>query len=335
MTFLWPPFLLALLLVPVGIWLAVRVDRRRRGRVTDLVGAPAAPDVTARRRILDRLPAALAVAGFTVLALALSRPQAAVALPRLEGTLMLVLDVSGSMAANDVAPTRMEAAKAAALQLAERRPDGVVIGVVAFSDAGLAVQAPTSDMVEVEAAIRRLAPARGTSLGSGILASLAAIDKARAQTPADYYSNRSPEPTASPVAAAPGSDAATLIVVLSDGENNASPDPLVAAQAAADHGIRIVALGVGTTKGATLDLDGFHVDTRLDEATLQGLADLTAGSYSLVAGGDPTGAVYDALARALVVRQEPLELTALAGAVGLVLLLVAAGLSLVRGGRLP
>ena len=146
------------------------------------------------------------------------------------------------MAADDVAPNRMEAAQAIAGDLVARRPEGVVIGVVAFSDAGVAVQAPTSDMTEVEAAIARLVPTRGTSLGSGILAAVAAIDEARADTPAEYYSNRSADPTEPPVAV-PGSDSATLIVVLSDGENNADPDPAEAAVVAGERGLRIAAIG--------------------------------------------------------------------------------------------
>ena len=339
MTFLWPALLLAVLLVPAGVWVAMRVDRRRRGRVTDLsVPALATSVVPPARRNLDRLPAALAVAGFTVLALALARPQASVALPRLEGTLMLVFDVSGSMAADDVAPNRMEAAKAAGLDLVGRRPDGVVIGVVAFSDAGVAVQPPTSDSAAVEAAIARLEPTRGTSLGAGILAAVDAIEKARAQTPAEYYSNRSPNPSAAPATpepVEPGSDAATLVVVLSDGENNERPDPLVAAAAVADRGIRIVAVGMGTPEGAVLDLEGFRVVTSLDVASLGGVAYATGGSYAAAMDGDPASGVYDELARALVVREEPLELTGLVAALGLALLLGGTGISLLRGGRLP
>jgi Ca-activated chloride channel family protein len=338
-TFLWPPLLLTLLLVPLGVLVAGRIADRRRARVTELQGlrGPAprpAGSPGALRRGLDRLPPLLATSAFVVLCVALARPQATVALPRIEGTLMLLFDVSGSMAADDVQPSRMEAAKAAARSIVQARPDGVVIGVVAFSDAGLAVQEPTSDQAAVLAAVERMEPARGTSLGAGILATLDALDKARAVTPPEYYSNRSPEPTETPAPVAPGSDAATLIVVLSDGENNERPDPLEAAQVAADRGIRIVTLGVGTPAGSTLDLDGFRVQTRLDEATLQAIADRTEGSYQPADDG-AHGGVYDELARALVIRNEGVELTGLVGAAGLVLLIVAAAVSLARGGRLP
>src|SRR6185295_15882709 len=200
-------------------------------------------------------------------------------------------DVSGSMAADDVQPTRMESAKAAAKAIVERQPQGVVIGVVAFSDAGLSVLAPTSEQATVLQAIERLGPSRGTSLGQGILASLGAIEQAESDTPPGYYSNRSAEPTATPAPVAPGSHADAAIVLFSDGENNERPDPLAAAQVAADLGIRILTIGVGTAAGATLDLDGFRVQTRLDEALLQQISEITAGAYQPAASLDP-GAVY-------------------------------------------
>ena len=203
MTFIWPPLLLTLLLVPGGSAGRAADRGSAAGEGCRSHGAPgraAAGETTgstgrprgAGRRLLDALPAALVTAAMLVLCVALARPQATVALPRLEGTVMLLFDVSGSMAADDVTPSRMEVAKAAAKSIVDARPEGVVIGVVAFSDAGLAVQEPTSDQAMVDAAIARMAPSRGTSLGAGILATLAAIDKARATTPRSYYSNQIP-----------------------------------------------------------------------------------------------------------------------------------------------
>ena len=342
MTFLWAPLLVAVLLVPAGIVIVRRIDRRRRQQLAGLgalgragspagrAGAPAA----ASRPFRDRVPAALVVAGFVVLAVALARPEATVSLPRVEGTLVLTFDVSGSMAADDVAPSRMESAKAAAKAIVDRQPPGVVVGVVAFSDSGLSIQPPTADQATVLQAITRLAPARGTSLGQGILASLGAIAQAESDTPSSYYSNRSAEPTATPAPVAPGSHAAAAIVVFSDGENNERPDPLSAAKVAADRGIRILTIGVGTAAGATLDLDGFRVQTRLDEALLQQISEITAGAYQPAASLDP-GAVYTQLAEHLVARDEAVEVTALVAGAGLILLTAGALLSLVRQGRLP
>lgn len=337
MSFIWPPLLLAVLLVPLGLLAARRIDERRRQRLARLVGSSglAAARPPARRAALAaRVAAGLVAGAFVLFALALARPQATVSLPRVEGTLILTFDVSGSMAATDGAPSRMEAAKAAAKAIVEQQPPGVVIGVVAFSDGGLSIQPPTNQQGTVLEAIDRLAPTRGTSLGQGILAALTAIEQAESDTPASFYSNRSAAPTPSPAAVAPGSHSAAAVVLFSDGENNERPDPVSAAQVAADRGIRILTIGVGTTTGTTLDLDGFRVQTSLDEAALQAIADTTAGTYQPATSADP-GLVYRDLAEHLVTRDESVELTAVVAGLGIVLLLTGVGLSLARSGRLP
>jgi len=216
----------------------------------------------------------------------------------------------------------------------DREPPGVVIGVVAFSDAGLSVQPPTDDRAVLDEAIDRLGPTHGTSLGQGILAALAAVDQAERDTPASYYSNRSAPPTPAPAPVAPGSHTSAAIVLFTDGENNERPDPLDAATAAANRGIRIVTIGVGTPAGTTLDLDGFRVQTALDEPLLQQVAATTDGAYHPAASLDP-GVVYDELGRHLVARDEDIELTALVGGVGLALLVVGVAASILRTGRLP
>ena len=336
MTFSSPAALLLLVLIPLGIAAARRLDARRRGRVAALSGSFASvastPSTNPR---LDRLGGVLTVAAFVLLVISLARPQATVAVPRLEGTLMLTFDVSASMAATDAQPNRLEAAKAIARQIVERRPQGVVIGVVAFSNAGMTIQAPTQDTAAVLTSIDRLAPTEGTSLADGIAATAEAIEAANAATPADYYSSRSPEPTEPPTARDPGSDASTLIVLFSDGENTTEQDPGTAAELAADRGIRLLVVGVGSTDGATLELDGFAVDTRLDEATLARLADLTAGTYVPPGEADHAGAVYADLERRLVARTEEQELTAIVAALGLALLVVGTALSLARTGHVP
>ncbi|HEY8437927.1 MAG TPA: VWA domain-containing protein [Candidatus Limnocylindrales bacterium] len=344
MTFLWPVLLLAIVIVPIGVVVARRIDESRRARVGALAGrrsdAPAATAAAGARptpvrsRILAHLPGALVVTGFALLAIAVARPQATISLPRVEGTLVLTFDVSGSMAADDVTPSRMEAAKTAAKAIVDRQPPGVVIGVVAFSDAGLTVQEPTSDPATTIGTIDRLAPTHGTSVGQGILAALGAIRQAESDIPAGYYSNRSAPPTPPLAPVAPGSHAAAAVVLFSDGENNERPDPVSAATVAANLGIRILTIGVGTTTGTTLDLDGFRVQTSLDEGLLQRVADITAGAYQPAAQLDPA-AVYDQLAKHLVARDEKVELTALVAGAALLLLVLGAGLSLVRTGRLP
>ena len=173
MTFIWPPMLLSLALIPIGVLLYWIIDRRRR-RLLPTFGGPEPAQGRSRRLagLRRRIPPALMLCGLVVMSVALGRPQAVVALPREEGTVILAFDVSASMAATDLTPTRMEAARVAAKDFVARQPSGVTVGVVAFSDSGVSIQMPTDDQAAVDAAIDRLAPQRGTSLGQGIIASL-------------------------------------------------------------------------------------------------------------------------------------------------------------------
>jgi Ca-activated chloride channel family protein len=284
------------------------------------------------------VPAALFVVGFLVLGVALARPQASVSLPQVEGTVILAFDVSASMSADDLKPTRMDAAKAAAKDFVSHAPAGVVIGIVAFSDAGVAVQVPTSDQVALLASIDRLNPAHGTSLGQGILAALTAVAHAESATPPDYYSNRSPDPnpTLAPVApVAPASHSSAVVVLFTDGENNESPDPIAAAQTAADSGIRIDTVGIGSAAGTTVDLDGFKVHTQLDAATLQQVSQITKGTYY---GADQVTAlrsIYSDVGSLLVTKSREIEVTGLLAGGAAILFLAGGLLSFAWLGRLP
>ena len=362
MTFVWPQALLLLVLIPLGLLAYRAIDRRQRRKVAAFGGSGAFGSVTpaerpattsgdaGRRtaatttaapsprrvgRIRRLVPGILLVAGFTVMVIALARPQGRIDVPRNEGTVILAFDISGSMAATDLQPTRMAAAIAAATDFVQRQPPSVVIGVVAFSDSGIAVQQPTNDPATVLAAIGRLTPQRGTSLGRGIEASLTAIEAAAAGPNVDYYSNRSPEPTPVPTPVPAGTHLPAVIVLLTDGENNERPDPMVSAQAAADRGVRIYTVGIGSPGGATLDLDGFQVHTQLDAETLKGIADLTGGTYYAAEDAATLDSVYQHLDTALVVRPEDIELTAVLAGAGLALLLAGAIASLAWLGRLP
>ena len=265
----------------------------------------------------------------------LARPQGTVSLPSLEGTVILAFDVSGSMAATDLQPTRMEAAKVAAKDFVERQPPGVVIGVVAFSDSGLSVQVPTSDQEAVLAAINRLNPQRGTSLGQGILASINVIDAANAPQNQGYYSNQSPAPSPTPAPVAPGTHTSAVIVLLTDGENNQRPDPLDAAQTAANRGIRIDTVGIGSPEGATLQIEGFNVHTQLNEDLLKQVSQITDGAYYSATDEAGLRAVYDKLDPQLVVKPQTIELTSLFAGAGIIALVIGGLFSLFWLGRLP
>ena len=330
MAFIWPLMLLCLVLLPVAVALYVRALRRRRRAIARHGGFGAlqmAGQPLGRRR---HIPSALFLAGLAVLLVALARPQAVVSLPRVEGTVVLAFDVSGSMAATDVAPTRMEAAKAAARDFVQRQPPGVLIGVVAFSEGGLAVQVPTSDQDLILAAINRLTPQRGTSLGQGILAALNTLAADAGEAPR-RYSTRGPTPTPVPK----GTEAPASIVVLTDGENNAPPAPQEAAQRAAERGVRVYTIGLGSPTGATLTINGFTIHTQLDEAMLQSVAQISGGTYFNATNAEALKTIYDNLDLRLVVKSEELEVTSLVAGAGTLVLLCGAACSMLWLGRVP
>ena len=348
MTFIWPTLLVLLVLIPLGIWVFATLERRRRRRIagygmlTRLAGeGGGVPEPGSRPRATERwrrrVPAACPVLGLTLVILAIARPQAVVSVPRVEGTVILAFDVSGSMAATDLAPTRMEAAKAAALAFVRHQPPTVRIGVVAFSDTGFSIQVPTDDPVQVTAAIQRLQPERGTAIARGILSSLTTIATDEAGPGAGFYTNRSPgtSPAPTPTPVPGGSFKSAVIVLLTDGENNQNPDPLEAAKAAADQGVRIYTVGIGTTGGSTLDIEGFKVHSQLDEAMLKQIADVTHGTYYAAADPSAFDAVYQGVETRLVIRPEPMEVTSLFAGAGLLALLVGGAASLVWLGRAP
>lgn len=333
MSFLWPWALAGLALVPLAAVGYLVLERRRRKRLAGL-GSLGIPMATGRRAGWVRrwLPPALVLAGLAALAVAFARPQAVVGVPRQEGTVVLAFDVSASMAADDMTPTRMEAAKAAALSFVARQPEGVIVGVVAFSDSGLAVQAPTSDQAAVQAAIGRLHPERGTSLNEGIEAAVQAV-LASQDGVSGYYSSRSPQPTLVPVP--PGSRTSAAVVLLSDGEATGDRDPMAGADTAADLGIRVHTVGIGSRSGAIIDVEGFNVVTQLDEPMLVAIAERTGGTYQRAATAEQLVAVYDTLDARLTIRPEPMEVTAIVAALGLALLLMGGVAGLVWLGRLP
>lgn len=332
MTFIWPPMLILLLLIPALVVLYLQMQRRRQqifASSTMRLTGQSVSRLSARRHIS---PLFYLIA-LTILIIALARPEAVVGVPRIEGTVILAFDISASMAATDLEPTRLEAAKAAARAFVERQPPSVRIGLVAFSDTGLAVQIPTYNQDEILAAIRRLDPARGTSLGNGMLVSLSVVDAKPEET--NYYSNLTPQPTPTPTPVPAGTYTSGVIVLLTDGENTEEPDPMEAAQIAADRGVRIYTIGIGSAAGTVLNIEGFNVFTQLNEPLLQAIAQLTNGVYFNAQSEDELLAIYDNLDREFVVRPEPMEITPIFAGVSILTLLIGGALSLFWFGRVP
>jgi Ca-activated chloride channel family protein len=338
MSFIWPQMLLLLPVIPLGVLLYVVLERRRRRRVA-AYGALAVGVRRDVRALPDglrrRIPAAFLLVGLTIVVMAMARPQSVVSLPRVEGTVVLAFDVSGSMAADDLEPTRMEAAKTAARAFVARQPASIRIGVVAFSDSGFSTQVPTNDETLLLAAIDRLDPERGTSIARGILTSLTTIAAADVDPAAGFYTNRSPDPAPDLAPVPDGTYAPAAIVLLTDGENNQSPDPFEAAMAAADRGVRIFTVGVGSADGTTIEVEGFRVHSRLDEPTLRRISEITDGSYYAADGPEALSSIYDDIDTRLVIRPEPMEVTSLFAGAGVLVLLVGGIASLLWLGRLP
>ncbi len=335
MTFIWPALLFSLVLVPILIGFYIQLQRRRKqasanhGQFGILQGKSGrGPGI--RRHI----PPAFFLIGFALLMIAMARPQTVVSLPRIEGTVILAFDVSGSMAADDLKPTRIEAAKVAARDFVERQPASVQIGVVAFSDSGFSVQVPTNERDLVYAAINRLTPQRGTSLGRGIEASLNAI-KSDAAPPERRLSNLQPTPTSIPTPMPKGTYTPAVIVMLTDGENNQSPDPLAVAKTAADQGVRIHTVGVGSPTGTILHINGITVHTQLFEEPLQQIAQLTGGTYYNATTEQDLRSIYDNLDPELVVKPEKMEVTSLFAGFSILVLLIGSAFSFFWFNRLP
>jgi Ca-activated chloride channel homolog len=332
MPFIWPGMLLWLLAMPLLVLLYVRTQRQRTATRAHSFGAlgQSMPQTAGRRRHIPPLFFLLALATLLV---ALARPEAVVSLPRIEGTVILAFDVSGSMAADDLEPTRMEAAKAAARAFVEGQPASVRVGVVAFSDNGFSVQVPTNDAAEVVAAINRLVPQRGTSLAYGILTSLNTLAADGEET--RYYTNLTPTPTPTPTPLPEGTYAPAAIILLSDGENNESPDPLEAAKTAAELGVRIYTVGIGSVAGSILEIEGFTIHSQLNEAMLEQIADITDAAYFSAASAEELETIYDNLNPQLLIRPVKSELTSLFAGAGILLLLLGAVFSLAWFGRVP
>ena len=205
--------------------------------------------------------------------------------------------------------------------------------MVAFADSGFAIQLPTNDQAVILSSINRLAPERGTSLAYGIASSIDAI-YVRPE-PTRIYSDLTPTPTPSPTPVEPGSNRSAAIVLITDGENTVPPEPLEAAQLAADRGVRVYPIGIGSPGGTTLEVEGFIVHTRLDEPTLQQIAAVTQGIYYNAQNDEDLRAIYDDLDPEFVIRTETLEVTAIFAGIGTLLLLIGGGFSLAWFSRLP
>jgi Ca-activated chloride channel homolog len=285
------------------------------------------------------VPPALLLAAIASLLLAVARPAAIVSLPLQEQTIVLAMDVSGSMRAADVQPNRLVAAQEAAKSFVADLPRSVRVAVVSFAGTAAVVQPPTLSRDDVVAAIDRFQLQRGTAIGSGIVLSLATIfpdagidlSQITGQREMPPAPGDKPKQEFKPVA--PASYTSAAIILLTDGQRTTGPDPVEAAKMAADRGIRVYTVGVGTKEGEIIGFEGWSMRVRLDEETLKTIANITRADYFYAGTASDLKKVYQGLSTRLIVEKKETEIGALFAALGTLLVVLAAGLSVWWFGR--
>lgn len=324
MSFREPTVLLGLALLPVALLAYLSMQRRRR-REASAFGNPALLPglMTARPGWRRHLPAFLLLLAAAALILAVARPQRSVAAPQRAATVVLVNDVSGSMRADDVSPTRLNAAVESAKVLADETPDNFRLGLVTFSDFAEQIVAPTTDRGAVVGALERMVADGGTAMGDGLERGL---QTAQAPVPTQDGKGTRKLPA--------------IIVLLSDGKNTLGVNnPLEVAADARRARIPIYAIALGTESGEVIQRDPFGFTQRIpvppDKETLRDIARTTGGRFFEAVSAEDAEDIYGRIGTRLTSRPEQREVTVAFAGGAFVLLLVGGALSLVWFGRLP
>lgn len=362
MTFIWMDMLWLLLLVPLLVAAYVWLLRRRKKAAVRyanlaLVKQAMGRSVGWRRHV----PPALFLAAITVLIVAVARPAAVVELASSRATVILSMDVSGSMRARDVEPSRIAASQAAAKEFIRSQPADVQVGIVAFASAAVLVQAPTVDREALYQAIDAFDLRRGTAVGSGVLVALKTIfpdeefdiegdasdglglpsfsfggafdqpGQTVQPTPDALLSAQEPT-THMPVE--PGSYESAVVILLTDGATTTGPDPIAVGRLAGDYGVKVYTVGFGSAGGDVVDFGGRSMRAQLDAPTLQAIADATEGEYYAATSATDLTAVYKSLSTRLISEKKLTEIAFLFAGAGALLAAMAAGLSLWWFGRI-
>jgi Ca-activated chloride channel homolog len=338
MSFLWMGLLWLLTLIPVLIVVYILLQKRRQKYALRYASLSLVKEALGKGPQFRRhIPPILFLIGLAILITGMARPVAIVTLPSQQGTVILTIDTSGSMAATDLKPSRIEAAKASALLFVEKQAKNVRIGVVSFAGSAFVVQAPTIDRAAVIAAINRLQTTRNTAIGSGILTSLQAIfEEPGAKpttTPSDPLDSSADEDENT--GKRPEKFAAAAIILLSDGVSNTGPPPLDIIEQAVNQGVRIYTVGVGSVEGTILKVEGMSLRVKLDEEVLGRIARETGGEYFQAGTEQDLSKIYENLGTQLVFKAEQTEITAIFVAIAGVFLLLSAALSMLWFHRIP
>ena len=332
MDFQWSGLLALLLLLPVLVAVYIwSLRRRRRSGIRYSSLALVRDAMPGSSRLRRHLPFVLFVAALGALVVAMARPVVVLSVPTNQTTIILTIDVSGSMCSSDIPPSRLEAAEAAAASFINSQSSTTRIGIVAFSGFAEVVQGPTNDRTALLDALHSLTTGRRTAIGDGILASIDAISEI---APAVAKSQTDSSPGTPPVAVPKGDYAPDIVVLLTDGANNTGTAPLDAAGQAADRGVRIYTIGFGTANGGAFSPTcapqfvgrepggggqgggfgqggggGGNFPRGIDEATLEQIADLTGGSYHPAETASQLDSVFQSLPTNLITKHEATEVS--------------------------
>ena len=345
MVFLWPSLLWLLLAIPVLIGLYLWLLRRRKKVAVSYPALSLVREAMGpAQRWKRHLPPALFLLALAALLLAAARPLAVITLPAENQTIMLAMDVSGSMRAADVKPDRITAAQEAAKAFLAELPRHVRVGIVAFAGSAQLAQLPTQSREDLVKAIDSFQLQRGTATGNGIMLALAtifpdagidiaALGGRASMRPRSIDEIAKPDPARNFTPVAPGSYNSAAIIMLTDGQRTTGVDPLEAAKWAADRGVRVYTVGVGTLAGENIGFEGWSMRVRLDEETLKAVALRTQAEYFHAATAEDLKKVYEALSSRLTVEKKETEVSALLALAGALLAAMAAALSLLWFGR--
>jgi Ca-activated chloride channel homolog len=341
MKFAWPTLLWLLLVLPLLVMFYMWLLSRRKKFAVQYANLALVRQAVGRVPAWRRhLPPLLFLLALALLLLAAARPSAVVLLPSQHETIIMAMDVSGSMRAKDVEPTRLAASQNAARAFITQLPARTKVGIVSFAGTAALVLPPTASREDAQAAIDRFQLQRGTATGSGIIVSLAALfpdggydvgeitygrDNNAQSASLDAPRDATKKPF-TPVA--PGADKSAAIILLTDGQRTTGPDPLDAARLAAERGVRVYTVGVGTVEGEVIGFEGWSFRARLDEDTLKAVANLTMGEYFYAGTAVDLRKVYETLNSRLVMERKETEVTALLAAAAAALLVIGAALSL-------
>jgi Ca-activated chloride channel family protein len=347
MKFIWPELLWMLAAMPLFIAGYVAILRRKKKSALRYASLSIVREAMGRGAGVRRhIPPILLLIALGTLIVAAARPVGLVMLPSQHETIVLAMDVSGSMRATDVEPNRMVAAQNAAKAFVNDQPRTVRIGIVSFAATASVVQPPTENREDLIAAIDRFQLQRGTAIGSGIIVSLATLfpdagidvsaliyGKEAPTRPVPLGAAPKPEPAPfKPVP--PGSYTSAAIILLTDGQRTAGPETLEAARMAAERGVRIFTVGIGTKSGETIGFEGWSMRVRLDEESLKRVAEMTHGEYFYAGTAAELKKIYAALNARFVMEKKQTEITALFAGAAAALVLVAALLSLLWFNRI-